>query len=57
MRYADGGGLTAEGRARREEIRRHAVLLFEQDLDAGQIARVLGVWIAPASLEALSCRM
>jgi transposase len=43
MRYADGGGLTAEGRARRENVRLQAARLFEQDMDARQIARTLRV--------------
>ena len=30
MRYADGGGLTAESRARREDVRLQAARLFEQ---------------------------
>jgi transposase len=43
MRYADGGGLTAEGRARREDVRLQAARLFEQDMDAGRIAKILRV--------------
>ena len=43
MRYADGGGLTAEGRARREHVRLQAARLFEQDMDARRIARILRV--------------
>jgi putative transposase len=43
MRYPDGGGLTAEGRARREDLRLQAAGLFEQDMDAGRIARILRV--------------
>jgi putative transposase len=43
MRYADGGGLTAEGRARREDVRLQAARLFEQDMDARRIAKVLRV--------------
>ena len=43
MRYADGGGLTAEGRARREDVRLQAARLFEQDMDVGRIARILRV--------------
>ena len=41
MRYAEGGGLTAEGRPRREDVRLQAARLFEQDLDARGIARIL----------------
>ena len=43
MRYAEGGGLTAEGRARREDVRLQAARLFEQDVDARRIARILRV--------------
>jgi transposase len=43
MRYADGGGLAAEGRARREEVRLQAARLFGQDMDARRIARILRV--------------
>jgi hypothetical protein len=43
MRYADGGALTAEGRARREDVRLQAARLFKQDMDARQIARILRV--------------
>jgi transposase len=43
MRYPDGGGLTAEGRARREKVRLQAAQMFEQDMDPMQIARCLRV--------------
>jgi len=43
MRYAEGGGLTAEGPARREDVRLQAARLFEQDLDARRIGRILRV--------------
>ena len=43
MRYPDGGGLTGEARARREDVRLQAARLFEQDVDAGRIARILRV--------------
>jgi len=43
MRYADGGGLTAEGRSRRERVRLQAAQLFDQDMDAPQIAGLLRV--------------
>ena len=43
MRYADGGGQTAEGRARREDLRLQAARLFEQDMDARRIAKMLRV--------------
>jgi hypothetical protein len=35
MRYADGGGLTAEERARRTRVRLQAAQMFEQDMDPG----------------------
>jgi putative transposase len=43
MRYADGGGLTAEGRARRERVRLRAAEMFAQDADPVQIAGSLRV--------------
>jgi len=43
MRYPDGGGLTAEGRARREKVRLQAAQMFAQDMDPVQIARLLRV--------------
>lgn len=43
MRYADGGGLTAEGRARREKVRLQAAGMFATDADPVQIARSLRV--------------
>lgn len=43
MRYPDGGGLSAEGRARREKVRLQAARMFEQDMDPVQIARLLRV--------------
>jgi transposase len=43
MRYADGGGLTAEGRARRERVRLRAAEMFAQDTDPVLIARELRV--------------
>jgi transposase len=43
MRYPDGGGLTAAGRARREKVRLQAAQLFEQDMDPVQVARCLRV--------------
>jgi transposase len=43
MRYPDGGGLTAEGRFRRERVRLQAAKMFAQDADAGQIAWSLRV--------------
>ncbi|WP_432825383.1 winged helix-turn-helix domain-containing protein [Dactylosporangium sp. CA-092794] len=43
MRYADGGGLSAKGRARREMVRMQAVDLFEEQVPAGRVASVLRV--------------
>jgi transposase len=43
MRYADGGGLTMEGRSRREQVRLQAAEMFEQDVDARQVASSLRV--------------
>src|SRR6185437_4418420 len=47
MRYADGGGLTAQGRSRREKVRLRAAQLFAQDMDAGQSAGLLRVSTKP----------
>lgn len=43
MRYPDGGGLTAEQRRRREEVRMRAVDLFEEGVEVPCIARELRV--------------
>jgi len=43
MRYPDGGGLTAQGRSRREQVRLQAAGMFAKDADARQIARALRV--------------
>src|SRR5215467_12323218 len=43
MRYPDGGGLTAAGRARRERVRRQAAQLFEHDVSPVQVAHRLRV--------------
>ncbi len=43
MRYPDGGGLTAEGRARREAVRLQAAELLAQGVPVRQIARRLRV--------------
>ena len=43
MRYAQGGGLTAEGRRRRELVRLAAVEKFEQRVPAAEIAAELRV--------------
>jgi transposase len=43
MRYAQGGGLTAEGRERREQVRMQAVKMFEQRAPTAKIAAGLRV--------------
>ena len=43
MRYAQGGGLTAEGRRRREQVRLEAARRFEQWVPAAVIAAELRV--------------
>jgi transposase len=43
MRYGDGGGLTAAGRARREAVRLQAAELFAQDVPVPEIAKRLRV--------------
>ena len=43
MRYAQGGGLTAEGRSRREQVRLAAVEKFEQRVPTAEIAAELRV--------------
>ena len=43
MRYPDGGGLSAAGRAWRERVRLQAVQLFEQDMKPVQVAHELRV--------------
>lgn len=43
MRYPDGGGLTAEGRIKREAVRLEAAELFEQGVDCPEVARRLRV--------------
>jgi transposase len=43
MRYPDGGGLTAAGRARREKVRLQAVAMFGQDMKPVQVAHELRV--------------
>jgi transposase len=43
MRYAQGGGLTAEGRRRREQVRLEAAERFEQGVPAAVIAAELRV--------------
>jgi transposase len=43
MRYPDGGGLTAAGRARREAVRLQAAEWFDQDVPVPEIAKRLRV--------------
>jgi transposase len=43
MRYPDGGGLTAAGRARRERVRLAAAAMFGQDVRPVQVAHELRV--------------
>jgi transposase len=43
MRYADGGGLTTQGRSRREQVRLQAAEMFADDVDARQVASSLRV--------------
>jgi putative transposase len=43
MRYADGGGLTTQGRSRREQVRLQAAEMFEHDTGARQVAESLRV--------------
>ena len=43
MRYGQGGGLTAEGRRRREQVRLAAVEMFEQRVSSADIAADLRV--------------
>jgi len=43
MRYPDGGGLTAEGRVRREKVRLQAAQMFKQGIAPAQVARLLRV--------------
>jgi transposase len=43
MRYPDGGGLSAEGRARREKLRLAAAQMFEQGITPVMVARWLRV--------------
>jgi transposase len=43
MRYPDGGGLTAEGKARRERVRLQAAQVFGQGTDPAQVAGLLQV--------------
>jgi transposase len=43
MRYGDGGGVGPQGRARREQIRRQAAVMFAGGMSAVQVASALEV--------------
>ncbi|MFJ4188149.1 helix-turn-helix domain-containing protein [Kitasatospora sp. NPDC089509] len=43
MRYADGGGLTAKARQRRETVRLEAAALFDEGVKPPEVARQLRV--------------
>ena len=43
MRYPDGGGLSAQGRAHREKLRLQAAQMFQQGIKPVQVARSLRV--------------
>ncbi|WP_405110590.1 helix-turn-helix domain-containing protein [Micromonospora sp. NBC_01405] len=43
MRYSDGGGLSARGRAKREAVRHQAAGWFAQDVSVPEVARRLRV--------------
>lgn len=43
MRYADGGGLSERGRAKREQVRLQAAEWFGQDVPVAEVARRLRV--------------
>lgn len=43
MRYADGGGLTAAERARRERVRFEAAEMYEQGVAPSEVAKRLRV--------------
>ncbi|UQA91507.1 helix-turn-helix domain-containing protein [Streptomyces halobius] len=43
MRYADGGGLTAAGRQRRETVRMQAAELFDEGVKPPEVAQRLRV--------------
>ncbi|MEV0695721.1 helix-turn-helix domain-containing protein [Streptomyces sp. NPDC050388] len=47
MRYADGGGMTARERARREALRMRAAELFAAGVTAPEVAERL--WVTPKS--------
>lgn len=43
MRYPDSGGLSAQGRVRREMVRLDAARMFEHDVRPAEVARQLRV--------------
>jgi hypothetical protein len=43
MRYSDGGGLTEQGRAKREAVRRQAAGWFAEEVPVPEVARRLRV--------------
>jgi transposase len=43
MRYPDGGGLTAQGRAKREQVRQRAAGWFAEGVSVSEVARRLRV--------------
>ena len=45
MRYPDGGGLSAAGRARREKVRLQAAEWFAEGVTPPEVARRLRVWV------------
>jgi transposase len=47
MRYPDGGGLAAEGRSRREQVRLRPAQMFAQEMGARQVAGLLRVSTKP----------
>ena len=48
MRYTDGGGLSARGRAQREQVRMQAAKMFEQGMRPFRVAGVLRVSLKSA---------
>jgi hypothetical protein len=57
MRYADGGGLTEQGRAKREAVRLQAAEWFAQNIPAGEIARRLRVSTMVKARRMAQCRV
>ena len=55
-RYADGGGLNAKGRARRELVRMRAADLFEEQVPAGRgVAGCVGEVGVPVAADLAPC--